>query len=92
MVSFFFALPFPAGADVWLGAGGKVGASDRMIVVAMSHVQWRFVVPIIVCWGKGSCVKVASLARALGRVALVLRVLRCPQNDPSGAIERGGRG
>ena len=29
---------YPAGAAVWLGAGGEVGASDGMISVAMSHV------------------------------------------------------
>ena len=64
MVSFFFALLFPVSAAVWLGAGGEVGASDGMIAVAMSRVQWRFVVPGIVRQGRGSCVTVASLTRA----------------------------
>ena len=68
MVSFFFALPSLAGAIVWLGAGGEVGVSDRMIAVAMSRVRWRFVVPEIVRRGRGSCVTVASLARASGRM------------------------
>ena len=38
VVAFFFALLLPVGAAVWLGAGGEVGASDRMIAVAMSRV------------------------------------------------------
>ena len=28
----------------------------------------------------------------MGGVGLVVRVSRCPRNDPSGAKERGGRG
>ena len=36
--SFFLALIFPAGAAVWLGARGEVGASDGMVAVAMSYV------------------------------------------------------
>ena len=38
VVSFFLALLLPAGAAVWLGAGGEVGASDGMVAVVMSHV------------------------------------------------------
>ena len=38
VVSFFFALLSPSGFAVWLGAGGYVGASDRMIAVAVSRV------------------------------------------------------
>ena len=68
MVSFFLALLSPAGAAVWLGAGGEVGASDGMIAVAMSHVRWRFVVPGIVHRGQGRCVTVAILTRASGHM------------------------
>ena len=32
-LSFPFALSFPAGAAVWLGAGGEVGASEGMVAV-----------------------------------------------------------
>ena len=39
VVSFLFALPYSVNAAVWLGAGGEVGASDRVIDVAMSRVQ-----------------------------------------------------
>ena len=92
MVSFLFSLPSPAGSALWLGAGGEVGASDSMIAVAMSCVRWRFVVPRIVRQGRGSCVTAASLVGASGRNDLVLRVLLCLRNDPSGAMERGGRG
>ena len=74
VVSFLFALPSLAGAAVWLGAGGEVGASDGMIAVVMSRVRWRFVVPGIFRRGRGSCGTVASLAGASGRYALVLRV------------------
>ena len=38
VVSFFLALLLPTGAAVWLGAGGEVGASNRMVAVAMSRV------------------------------------------------------
>ena len=38
VVSFFLALLLPAGAAVWLGTGGEVGASGGMIAVAMSCV------------------------------------------------------
>ena len=38
VVSFFLTLLLPAGAAVWLGAGGEVGESDGMITVAMSRV------------------------------------------------------
>ena len=38
MVSFFLALLLPAGAAVWLGAGGEVEASDGMVAVSMSCV------------------------------------------------------
>ena len=38
VVYFLFAMPSLAGATVWLGAGGEVGASDGMIAIAMSHV------------------------------------------------------
>ena len=74
VVSFLFALPSPAGASMWLGAGGEVGASDGIIAVAMSRVQWRFVVPGIFRRGRGSCGKVASLSGALVLDALVLGV------------------
>ena len=43
--SFLFAMTPLAGAAVWLGAGGEVGASNGMIAVAMSRVRWRSVVP-----------------------------------------------
>ena len=70
MVSFFFALLYPAGAAVWLGAGGEVGASDGMIAVVMFRVRWRFVVPEIFCRGQGSCGTVACLAGASGGMNL----------------------
>ena len=38
VVSFFLTLLIPAGAGVGLGAGGEVGASDRMVNVVMSCV------------------------------------------------------
>ena len=38
VVSFFLALLISAGAAVWLGSGGEVGASDGMVAVAMSCV------------------------------------------------------
>ena len=38
MVSFFLALLLPAGADVWLDAGGEVEASDGMVAVSMSRI------------------------------------------------------
>ena len=38
VVSFFLALLLPAGAAVWLGAGGEVGTSDGMVAVAMSRM------------------------------------------------------
>ena len=72
--SFIFAINPLAGAAVWLGAGGEVGASDCMMAVAMSRVRCRFVVPIIDRRGRGSCGTVAREAGASGRDALVLRV------------------
>ena len=72
--SFIFALIPLASAAAWLGDGGEVGASKGMIAVVMSHVQWRFVVPGMVCRGKGSCGTVASMEGVSGRDALVLRV------------------
>ena len=71
---FIFALTPLAGAATWLGAGGEVGASDRMIVVAMSRVQCRSVVPGMVRWERGSCGTLDRVAGALGRDGLVLRV------------------
>ena len=38
VVYFFLALLLPAGAAVWLGAGGEVEASDGIVAVAMSRV------------------------------------------------------
>ena len=72
--SFIFALNPLAGAAMWLGARGEVGASDGIIAVAMSRMQWRFVVPGIFRRGRGSCGKVASLSGALVMDALVLGV------------------
>ena len=74
LVCFLFSLPSPAGAAVWLGARGEVGASNGMIAVAMSRVRWRFVVPVIVCRGRGSCGTVACLTGASGQDDLVLGV------------------
>ena len=71
---FLFALTPLAGGAVWLGAGGEVGASGRMIAFAMSRVRWRFVIPGIFCRGRGGCGTVASVAGASGRNSLVLRV------------------
>ena len=42
--SFLFALTPLAGAAAWLGAGGEVGASNRMISVVMYRVRWHSVV------------------------------------------------
>ena len=46
MVSFFLALLLPAGAGVWLGAGGEVGESDGMVDIACPalacHRSWNF--------------------------------------------------
>ena len=38
VVSFFLAMLLPVGVAVWIGAGGEVGASDRMVNVVMSCV------------------------------------------------------
>ena len=46
----------------------------------------------VVRWGQGSCVTVARLARVSGWDALDLRFSCRPRNDPSGELERGGRG
>ena len=74
VVSFPFLLTPLAGAAAWLGAGGEVGASDRMIAVAMSRIRWRSVVPGMVRWERGSCGTLNRVAGALGRDGLVLRV------------------
>ena len=50
--SFIFALTPLASAVAWLGAGGEVGASDRMIAVVMSRVRWHSVLPGMVRRGK----------------------------------------
>ena len=70
---FIFALTPLSGATAWLGTGGKVGASDGMITVAMYHVRCRSVVPRMVRRGRGICVTLASVAGALGRDGMVLR-------------------
>ena len=41
VVYFFLALLLPAGAAVWLGARGEVGASNGMVAVAMSCVTYN---------------------------------------------------
>ena len=99
VVYFTFLMTPLDGADAWLGAGGEVGSSDRLIAVAMSRVRWRSVVPGIFRRGQGRRSTLASVTGdwlALGRDGLVLCcfglvwTLRCPRNDPSGAKERGG--
>ena len=45
VVYFPFLMTPVAGSAAWIGAGGKVGVSDRLIAVAMSRVRWRSVVP-----------------------------------------------
>ena len=66
VVSFPFLLTPLSGAAAWLGAGGgKVGASDGMIAVAMSRVRWRSVVPRMVHWGRVRCGTVASVTGTL---------------------------
>ena len=91
MVSFFLALLLPAGAAVWLGAREEVGASNRIIAVAMSSV--------LVCHCPWDCSSGAMelcgsgwLDEGLVADNLVLEVSRRPRNDPSGAMERGRGG
>ena len=38
VVSFFLTLLLTAGAAVWLGTGGEVGASDGVVAIVMSRV------------------------------------------------------
>ena len=71
--SFIFVLTPLARAAAWLGAGGEVGESNGMIAVAISCVQWHYVVPGMFRRGQGSCGTLASVAGALGRDGLVLR-------------------
>ena len=100
-LSFFFAISFPVGGAVWLGAGGEVGASEGMVAVAFpigffvvpGNVRRgrmrvrRRLVGICSCWSRA----VPGMIRR-GRGASVewgLEVLLRPQNYPSGAKERG---
>ena len=80
-LSFLFALSFPAGAAVWLGAGGEVGASEGMVAVVFP--EWVLCRP----WECSSGAK-KSLTKAGGSVLLL--VSRRPRNDPSGAWSVGG--
>ena len=89
MVSFFLALLLPAGAAVWLGAGGEVGASDGMVAVAC---------PALACRHTRDCLSGARKAPDDGSFAedswqvLLLGVSRCPRNDPLGVWSVGGVG
>ena len=84
-VSFFLALPFPASAAVWIGAGGEVGASDGMVSVVCPARD--FVIPGCLS-GARKVPDYGSLAEAVWYV--LLGVSRCPRNDPSGAWRVGG--
>ena len=91
MISFFLALLLPAGAAVWLGAGGEVGASNGMVAVAMYRVlacrhPWDFSL------GARELCDGGWLGRGLVADTLVLEVSRRHRNDPLGAMERGRSG
>ena len=81
MVSFFFALISPAGAAMWLGAGGEVGASDGMINVAVSGVL-AFRHPRDCSSGARELCDGGYLDEGLGADSLVLGVSHFPRNDP----------
>ena len=82
-LSFFFEISFPAGAAVWPGAGGEVGASEGMVAVVFP--EWDFCRPRECSSGEKK-----SLTKSGG--SLHLLVSRGPRNDPSGAWSVGGVG
>ena len=90
-VSFFLSQLLPAGASVWLGAGREVGASDRMIDVAMSRVLASRR-PQDCSLGATELCDNGWLDEGLVADTLVLEVSRRPRNDLSGAMERGRGG